>query len=105
MTRRDALKASLAGAATLLPAAVAPAQAADAKPSSMQAGNPYGGVPGGGITLPPYYRPTPYLVSNNIYYPGQEQIGPDEMRISFIGSTPIPVTQGTGRHLHHGRAR
>ena len=55
--------------------------------------NPYGGVPGGGITLPPYYRPTPYLVSNNIYYPGQEQIGPDEMRISFIGSTPIPVTR------------
>ena len=50
-------------------------------------------MPGGGITFPPYYRPTPYLVSNNIYYPGQEQIGPDEMRISFIGSTPIPVTR------------
>ena len=31
--------------------------------------------------------------SNNIYYPGQEQFGPDEMRISFIGSTPIPVTR------------
>ena len=46
-------------------------------------------MPGGGITLPAYYRPTPYLVSNNIYYPGQEQVGPDEMRISFIGSTPI----------------
>ena len=50
-------------------------------------------MPGGGITLPSYYRPTPYLVSNNIYYPGQEEIGPDEMRISFIGSTPIPVTR------------
>ena len=50
-------------------------------------------MPSGGITLPPYYRPTPYLISNNIYYPGQEQIGPDEMRISFIGSTPIPVTR------------
>ena len=50
-------------------------------------------MPSGGITLPPYYRPTPYLVSNNIYYPGQEEIGPDEMRISFIGSTPIPVTR------------
>ena len=55
--------------------------------------NPYGGVPSGGITLPPYYRPTPYLKSNNVYYPGQEEIGPDEMRISFIGSTPIPVTR------------
>ena len=61
--------------------------------SELRNGNPYGGVPSGGITLPPYYRPTPYLVSNNIYYPGQEEIGPDEMRISFIGSTPIPVTR------------
>src|SRR5262245_65712291 len=55
--------------------------------------NPYGGVPSGGITLPPYYRPTPSLVSNNVYYPGQEQLGHDEMRVSFIGSTPIPVTR------------
>ena len=65
---------------------------ADETPTAVQAKNPYGGVPSGGITFPPYYRPTPYLVSNNIYYPGQEEIGPDEMRISFIGSTPIPVT-------------
>ena len=49
-----------------------------------RAANPYGGVPSGGITLPPYYRPTPDLVSNNRYYPGQEELGPDEMRISFI---------------------
>ena len=56
-------------------------------------GNPYGGVPSGGITLPPYYRPTPDLASNNLYYPGQEELNPDEMRISFIGSTPIPVTK------------
>ncbi len=61
--------------------------------SAARAGNPYGGVPSGGITLPPYYRPTPDLVSNNLYYPGQEELGPDEMRISFIGSTPIPVTK------------
>ncbi|WP_461512903.1 guanitoxin biosynthesis MBL fold metallo-hydrolase GntH [Rhizobium mongolense] len=32
-------------------------------------------------------------MSNNVYYPGQEQLGPDEMRIAFIGSTPIPVTR------------
>ena len=56
-------------------------------------GNPYGGVPSGGMTLPPYYRPTPDLASNNLYYPGQEELNPDEMRISFIGSTPIPVTK------------
>jgi hypothetical protein len=72
--------------------------------NGKRAGNPYGGVPSGGITLPPYYRPTPDLVSNNLYYPGQEELGPDEMRISFIGSTPIPVT-GPSRHVHHGRAR
>jgi hypothetical protein len=65
-------------------------------------------VPGGGITLPKYYRPTSYLVSNNIYYLGQEQIGPDEMRISFIGSTPIPVTKaqaGTCIMVELGTAR
>ena len=94
MSRRDAIKAAgLAGAAALSTVVVSPAQAADAQPTAVPAKNPYGGVPGGGITLPAYYRPTPYLVSNNIYYPGQEQIGPDEMRISFIGSTPIPVTR------------
>ena len=61
--------------------------------TAVDPGNPYGGVPSGGMTLPPYYRPTPDLVSNNLYYPGQEELGPDEMRISFIGSTPIPVTR------------
>ena len=61
--------------------------------ATSENGNPYGGVPSGGITLPPYYRPTPDLVSNNLYYPGQEELDPDEMRISFIGSTPIPVTR------------
>ena len=61
--------------------------------SKPEAANPYGGVPNGGITLPNYYRPTPGLVSNNLYYPGQEQLGPDEMRVSFLGSTPIPVTR------------
>ena len=65
----------------------------DGNGSAAGNGNPYGGVPSGGITLPPYYRPTPDLVSNNLYYPGQEELGPDEMRISFIGSTPIPVTR------------
>ena len=94
MSRRDALKAAgLAGAAAFSTGAVASAQTADQTPAAVQAQNPYGGVPSGGITLPPYYRPTPSLASNNIYYPGQEAIGPDEMRISFIGSTPIPVTR------------
>ena len=94
MSRRDALKAAgMAGAAALSPGVVSAGQAPAAQPGAVRAQNPYGGKSGGGITLPPYYRPTPYLKSNNIYFPGQEQIGPDEMRISFIGSTPIPVTR------------
>ena len=78
MSRRDALKAvGLTGAAALSTAAVSWAQTADETPTAVQPRNPYGGVPSGGITFPRYYRPTPYLVSNNIYYPGQEQLGPD----------------------------
>jgi ribonuclease Z len=94
MSRRDALTAAgLAGAAALSTGALSRAQAADEKPTAGQPKNPYGGVPSGGITLPPYYRPTPNLASANVYYPGQEELGPDEMRVSFLGSTPIPVTR------------
>src|SRR5262245_2097233 len=57
------------------------------------AANPYVGVPGGGITYPPYYRPTAYLTNNNNYFAGTETLGEDEMRISFLGSTPFPVTK------------
>ena len=50
--------------------------------------NPYGGGPGTGISLPPYYKPTPSVANNNTYFPGMEKLGPDEMRISFMGSFP-----------------
>jgi ribonuclease BN (tRNA processing enzyme) len=52
--------------------------------------NPYGGGPGTGITLPDYYRPTPSMVSRNNFFPLSETLGADEMRISFVGSTPFP---------------
>ena len=52
--------------------------------------NPYGGSGGSGITLPPYYRPTDYVKNNQVFVPGLEKVGPDEMRISFIGSCPWP---------------
>ncbi len=52
--------------------------------------NPYGGKPGGGITLPPYYRPTPSMKSRNNFFPMSEELGADEMRITFVGSTPFP---------------
>jgi len=52
--------------------------------------NPYGGGPGTGISLPSYYKPTKYLKNNNFFFPGLEEVGPDEMRISFVGSCPWP---------------
>jgi len=52
--------------------------------------NPYGGGPSTGSTLPNYYRPTPSVKSRNNYFPLSEELGPDEMRISFLGSSPYP---------------
>src|SRR5208282_4595593 len=53
--------------------------------------NPYGGGPSTGLQFPPYYKPTKYVRSRNNYFPSSETIGPDEMRISFVGSCPIPM--------------
>ena len=51
----------------------------------------YGGGPGAGLTIPPYFKPTPSVKSRNNYFPNSgEKLGPDEMRISFMGSTPFP---------------
>ena len=52
--------------------------------------SPYGGGPGAGLTIPPYFTPTPSVRSRNNYFPNSEKLGPDEMRISFMGSTPFP---------------
>ena len=52
--------------------------------------NPYGGVGGGGITMPPYYKPTESVGSGSTYYPTSEELGKDEMRITFVGSCPFP---------------
>src|SRR5215510_949748 len=52
--------------------------------------NPYGGMPGGGITLLDYYKPTDSCASSTTYFPTAEELGDDEMRISFIGSCPFP---------------
>jgi ribonuclease Z len=58
--------------------------------------NPYGGGPGTGITLPPYYKPTKYMKNNNYFIPGLEEVGPDEMRVSFVGSCPYPSRRDQG---------
>ena len=34
--------------------------------------------------LPPYFKPTPYVKNNQIFAPGLEEVGPDEMRISYL---------------------
>lgn len=52
--------------------------------------NPYGGGPGTGISLPSYFKPTENLKNTNFYYPGTEELGPEEMRVSFVGSCPWP---------------
>ena len=93
VTRRDALK-SIGTVAAGLAAATTPSMfAADAKSEPCEVKNPYGGEPNSGITFPPYYKPTPSVVNANTFFPQMEELGNDEMRISFIGSTPIPPTR------------
>lgn len=96
--RRDALKGFAAAAATAAVGAAAgvaaPARAADESANRpLPPANPYGGGPNTGITLPPYYRPTPSVVNANTFFPGVEELGSDEMRISFVGSSPVPPTR------------
>jgi len=90
MDRRDMLKIIGTAAVGMAAAAVSPAEAAEEQPAAGQPKNPYGGGPGTGLQFPPYYKPTPYVRSRNNYFPNSETVGPDEMRISFIGSCPIP---------------
>ena len=90
LTRRVALKSMGAVAAGLAAAATPAVLAADAKADPSGPKNPYGGGPGTGISLPPYYKPTGSVKNNNVYYPGTEELGKNEMRISFVGSCPFP---------------
>jgi ribonuclease Z len=43
-----------------------------------------------GVSMPPYYLPTPSVRNKNNYFPQAEPLGADEMRISFMGSSPWP---------------
>ena len=94
MERRDMLKTVGATAAGLAAGASSTVQAAEpgATPAAGLPQNPYGGGPNTGITLPPYYRPTPSVANANTFFPGMEELGEDEMRISFVGSSPVPPT-------------
>ena len=55
-----------------------------------QAVNPYGPRPGGGISLPEYYQPWPAIKNRNMFLPGTEVLPENEMRITFLGSSPWP---------------
>jgi len=92
MDRRAFLaSASVAGlgmaASTIADAAGAQPSAAPAQP---QPNNPYGGRPGGGISMPEYFRPWPAIKNRNLFLPGTEALPGDEMRITFLGSSPWP---------------
>lgn len=91
-SRRDALR-SISGVAAGFAAGTTPSAAPSASETGISPANPYGGEPNTGITLPPYYRPTPSVKNTNTFMPGVEEIGKDEMRVSFIGSTPVPPTR------------
>ena len=97
-SRRNFLKNSglaaggLAAAAAPVLASTAEAQQQDLT-QDPPSKNPYGPRPGGGISLPDYYRPWPAIKNRNFYAPGTETLPKNEMRISFMGSTPFPVSQ------------
>jgi ribonuclease Z len=93
VNRRDAFRGLAAAAATAAAGVSSQAQAADQPSDGCEVRNPYGGGPNTGITLPPYYRPTLSVANANTFFPRIEELGSDEMRISFIGSSPVPPTR------------
>ena len=60
------------------------------RPAGTGSTNPYGGTPGGGISVPDYYRPTPSVKNATTYFPQTEELGPGEMRVTFMGTCPVP---------------
>jgi len=82
----DHEKAGETGLATAAMPGLAAAPTAESQPSK----NPYGSRPGGGISLPEYYKPGPAIKNRNMYLPGTEVLPKNEMRITFLGSSPWP---------------
>ncbi|MEW6742793.1 MAG: guanitoxin biosynthesis MBL fold metallo-hydrolase GntH [Planctomycetota bacterium] len=84
------LKTMGVAAATVTAGGLASAEAAEGRQAAPGEHNAYGAPPGSGISMPPYYLPTPSLKNRNNYFPQSEPLGPDEMRIIFMGSNPWP---------------
>ena len=88
-SRRNFLKGSAAAAGAGIAAATVPGVAAAAE-GDCEPENPYGDRPGGGISLPDYYKPWPAIKNRNMFLPGTETLPKNEMRITFLGSSPWP---------------
>lgn len=89
LSRREMLKV-VGPVAAGMTAGVASAEAAEENKPATGETNAYGAPPGTGISMPPYYLPTPSVKNRNNYFPQSEPLGPDEMRIIFMGSQPWP---------------
>jgi ribonuclease Z len=90
LSRREMLKAAAPAAAGMAAGGLASAQAAEENRPATGETNAYGAPPGTGLSMPPYYLPTPSVKNRNNYFPQSEPLGPDEMRITFMGSQPWP---------------
>jgi len=92
LDRREMLKTmGVAAAGMAAGALTSAAEAAGGQQSPCPPeANTYGAPPGSGITIPPYYLPTPSVKNKTNYFPQSEPLGPDEMRIIFMGSQPWP---------------
>jgi ribonuclease Z len=90
MDRREMLKTVGVAATGVAAGALTSREGAAERQATAGEANPYGSPPGTGISMPPYYLPTPSVKNKNNYFPQSEQLGPDEMRIIFMGSNPWP---------------
>ena len=94
--RRDFLKGSGAAAGALAATglgAASTASAAGVSAADVPPQNPYGPNPGVGISIPDYYRPWPAIKNRNMFLPGTEVLPKNEMRVTFLGSTPYPASR------------
>jgi ribonuclease Z len=61
------------------------------------------GVPGDkwieGETMSPYVAPATHFKANMLYYPGSEELQPDEVRVTFMGSTYYPNQSQSGMSI------
>jgi ribonuclease BN (tRNA processing enzyme) len=96
VSRRDFLTSAGAGVvgAGVAAGGLLPNQAAaQAAGDQVMPKNPYGGRPGGGISLPEYYKPWPAITNRNMFLPGTEILPKNEMRVTFLGSSPWPPSR------------